>query len=99
MQELVLTLIPIVVAGLTTWVYDKLKQGVTLLDKAPAFVAQIAVAVIAFGLTKASVVLGVSLSTTDIGALTSGDVQALLSASLAYLFHAGKQAKAIREGR
>lgn len=99
MTELIGILIPIVVAGATTFVFDKLKDGLTILDRAPAFVKQVIVAIVAFGLTKASVFLGVSLSTTDIAALSSADLSALLSASLAYVFHTGKQAKMAREGR
>ncbi len=98
MLELIGVLIPIVVAALTTFLFDKLKDGVTLLDKAPAWVKQVIVAVVAFGLTKASLFLGVTLSTDDITAITSTDLSALLSASLSYLFHAGKQAKLLREG-
>jgi len=97
--DLVAVLIPIVVAGVTTFVFDRLKAFVSILDDAPAMVKQVVVAALAFGLTQASVALGVALSTTDITAFTNADVSALLSAGLAYLFHAGKQAKLVREGR
>lgn len=97
--DLIATLIPIVVAGLTTWAFDRLKGFVSIIDDASPVIKQVAVAVIAFFLTQASVALGVALSTTDITAFTEADVSALLSAGLAYLFHAGKQAKLLREGR
>ena len=97
--DLVAVLIPIVVAGVTTVAFDKLKAFIGVLDEAPAMVKQLVVATFAWGLTQASVALGVALSTTDITAFTSADVSALLSAGLAYLFHAGKQAKLVREGK
>lgn len=97
MLELVGILIPILVAALTTFLFDKLKDAITLLDDAPAWVKQAIVAIVAFGLTKGSLFLGITLTTTDITAMPPADLSALLSASLSYLFHAGKQAKQIQE--
>ncbi len=98
MLDFVTVLIPIIVAGLTTVIFDGLKRALAVLDTAPAIVKQALVAVMAVALTKAAAFFGLTLSTTDIGALNPEDIQALASAALAYLFHAGKQAKALREG-
>jgi hypothetical protein len=91
-------LIPIIVAGLTTIIFDGLKRGLDVLDNAPMLVKQALVAVLAVALTKAAAALGIVLSTSDVYALNPEDISALASAGLAYLFHAGKQNKAIREG-
>jgi hypothetical protein len=99
MMDFVTVLIPIFVAGITTLLFDGVKNFVAILDDAPAIVKQAAVAVIAVALTKAAAFFGISLSTTDIAGLNPDDISALASAALAYLFHAGKQAKALREGR
>ena len=95
MNDLIITLLPILVAGVTTYAFDALQKGVTLLDKLPALAKQLLVASLAFGLTKASVVLGVQLTTVDPTSLTQGDLSALISASLAYVFHLGGKTKAV----
>src|SRR5690606_9511548 len=99
MLELVAVLIPIVVAGVTTWLFDRLKEALAIVDEAPAMVKQALVAVVAFGLTKLSIMLGVTLTSADVTMLTEADLAGLLSAGLSYLFHNGKQAKLAREGR
>lgn len=94
MQDLILTLIPVLVAGLTQYVVELLQKAVTLLDRLPALAKQVLVVAVAFGLTKAAAFLGVTLTTTDLQLLGSQDIQALLSAALAFLFHSQFKAKA-----
>lgn len=96
-MELITVLIPIVVGAATTWLFDRFKQGLALLDDAPAVVKQIAVAVLAFGLTQLAALLGITLSTHDIAGLTPTDISTILSALIAYLLHSGKQNTAIME--
>jgi hypothetical protein len=95
LAELLPVLLPIIVAGLTTVLFEKFQDALTALEKAPAIVKQVAVALLAFGLTKAAAFLGVAITTGDPGALTPQDFNALLSAGLAYLFHQGVKAKAL----
>ena len=59
MRDLLMLLIPVIVASLTTILFEKFQQGLTLLDKAPAYAKQILVTVLAFGLTKLAALLGV----------------------------------------
>lgn len=94
MMDLLATLIPVLVAGVTQYLVQALKKFVTIVDDFPALVKQLIVVLVAFGLTKASLVLGVTLGTTDLAALGSEDVSALLSAALAFLFHGQAKAKA-----
>lgn len=89
-MELITILVPIVIGAATTQLFDLFKRGVTLLDKAPTVVKQVAVAVLAFGLTKLSALLGIQLSTTDIAGLTATDISTILSALIAYLLHNSK---------
>jgi len=95
MRDLVMLLIPVVVASLTTILFEKFQQGLTVLDKAPSYVKQVLVTVLAFGLTKLAALLGVSLSTTGIVDLKPEDFSALLSSGLAFLFHNGAKTKAL----
>lgn len=94
MADLIATLIPVLVAGVTQYLVQVLKKFVTLVDGFPALAKQVIVVLVAFGLTKASLALGVTLGTTDLTALGSEDVSVLLSAALAFLFHGQAKAKA-----
>lgn len=89
-MELITILVPIVIGAATTQLFDLFKRGVTLLDKAPTVVKQVAVAVLAFGLTKLGAMLGIQLSTTDIAGLTATDISTILSALIAFLLHNSK---------
>lgn len=85
------TLLPIVVGALTFVGFEGLQKLVSVIDKLPATVKQIAVGVIAYGLTAGAGALGVHLSSTNIAGLTSQDLSTLISAGLAYAFHLGAQ--------
>jgi len=95
MRDLLMLLIPVIVASLTTILFEQFQKGLTLLDKAPAWTKQILVTVLAFGLTKLAALLGVSLSTTGVVDLKPEDFSALLSSGLAFLFHNGAKTKAL----
>src|SRR5690606_17657459 len=97
MLDFLTVLIPIIVAGLTTVLFDGLKRLLGILDAAPALLKQAIVAVLAVALTKVSALLGIALSTNDMGAISVTYISALASAAVVYLFHAGKQAKALGE--
>jgi len=94
-NELLPVVLPIIVAGLTTVLFEKFQQGITALEKSPAIVKQLTVAVLAYGLTKAAAVTGVALTSGDPAALTAQDFNALLSSGLAFLFHQGTKSKAL----
>lgn len=96
MTEFLTFMLPILVAAVTTYLFEGLQKVVALIDGLPAVVKQVAVAAIAFGLTKLSVLLGIQLTTTDVAGLQPADVSALASAGLAYVFHLGQQAKAMK---
>jgi hypothetical protein len=85
MKDLFMFMIPIVVAAVLVPLYDKIKKGVSLLDGLPAPVTQIIVGVSAWLFTKA-VAAGIALTGADLTTLTQGDVGALASAGLAYVF-------------
>ena len=95
MRDLLMLLIPVIVASLTTILFEQFQKGLTLLDKAPAWTKQILVTVLAFGLTKLAALLGVSLSTTGVVDLKPEDFSALLSSGLAFLFHNGAKTKTL----
>lgn len=95
-MELLTVLIPIVIGAATTWLFDLFKKGLTLLDRTPPVVKQILVAVLAFGLTKATALFGITLSTGDIAGLTATDISTLLSAIVAYMLHTNKQQSEIK---
>lgn len=87
-------LLPILVAGLTTTVFEYFQKLLGVVERLPAIAKQAAVAVIAYGLTYAGVQLGVTIA-PDVSAVTAEDFSALLSAGLAFLFHQGAKTKAL----
>lgn len=95
LNELLPLVLPVVVAFLTQHGFELLQRGLVILNKAPVIIKQVAVVVIAFGLTKLSIMLGVDLPTTDIAGLAAEDLSALIAAGFAYAFHAGAKAKAV----
>lgn len=85
--------LPVLVASLTMWGFERVQDLIALVDALPAFAKQIAVVVIAYMLTAAGAALGVTIS-TDLAAITPADLSALLSAGLAFVFHQGVKTKA-----
>lgn len=94
LQGLLTTLIPIVVAALTTTGFEYLQKLVTIIDALPAMAKQVIVGVSAYLLTAAAAALGVHLVGGDITTLNPGDISALASATLAFIFktHANQKA-------
>ncbi len=93
MTEFLTYILPVVVAAVATGAFEYFQKAVALLNALPAIAKQVIVALATFGLTKLAVFLGITLSVLDPTQLTSGDVSALISAGLAYVFHLGKQTK------
>jgi hypothetical protein len=93
LTALILYLIPLVVASLTTPIYEVLQKSLALLQRLPAVVTRVLVGLLAFGLTKIAA-FGIALTSTDVTLLTNQDVGALFSAGLAYLFHLSDRQKA-----
>jgi hypothetical protein len=98
MQDFAIGLLPvllqILVAGLTTTVFEYFQKLLLVVERLPAIAKQASVAVIAYGLTYAGVQLGVTIA-PDVSAVTADDFSALLSAGLAFLFHQGAKTKAL----
>ena len=90
--ELLATLLPIIVAGLTTVAAEYLQQANAWIAARGPFVKRVVVVTVAFYLTKLSA-MGVELTGTDVTALTEGDIGAILSAALAFVFHLGDKVK------
>mgnify|MGYP006908232858 CR=1 FL=1 len=90
--ELLATLLPIIVAGLTTVASEYLQRANEWVAARGPFVKRIVVVTVAFYLTKLSA-MGVALTGTDVTALTEGDIGAILSAGLAFVFHLGDKVK------
>lgn len=85
MQDFIFFLIPVIVAALSTTIAELIQKANSFIDKLPAWAKQVAVAAIAYGLTKASALLGAPV----------GDPQAMLAAALSYVFHLGFKAKKV----
>lgn len=85
MNDLFLFMVPIIVAAVLVPLYDKIQKGIGLLDGLPVPLTQIIVGLSAWAVTKAAAV-GIALTGVDVTTLTQGDVGALASAGLAFLF-------------
>lgn len=85
-------LLPVIVAALTTVLFEQIQKAVAFLDAMPAITKQVSVVVITYGLTAAGAALGVTLS-TDLAAITPEELSALLSAGLAFVFHGSMKTK------
>jgi hypothetical protein len=98
MKDFITFLLPIVVAGVTTYLAELLQKAVSVIDALPAVAKQVLVAALAFGLTKGALFLGVQLTSTDLASLAgnTGDITALTSAALAYVFHLGTTIKVVK---
>lgn len=89
LASLLAMIAPVVVGSLTTVVMQLLKNISSMINGLPSYGKQLVVTLIAFGLTTAAGVLGIHLSTTNVSALSSTDVQSLLSSIVAILIHTG----------
>jgi hypothetical protein len=96
MKDLLTMLLPVIVAALTNLIYEYFQKAVALLQKLPAPVTRILVGVLSYGLTVATVKLGVVLSVADPTMLSQADMAALASAGLSYVFHLGDQTKKLQ---
>lgn len=86
-------LIPLLVAVLTTIAVQGVQKASETVDRLPAMVKRVAVGLIAWGLTYLASKAGITLSTSELGALNEADISALLSAGLAYVFHLSDKLK------
>lgn len=87
--------LPVLVAGLTTLIAGLLFKLNTALETMPDLLKRVIVPIIASLLTLLSTKLNVVLQGHDLATLMPADVQALLSAAIAYLFHSQDKQKAI----
>lgn len=98
LRELMATMLPVVVAALTTLSMEGLQRVLAWVHRLPAVAKRVVVVLLSFVLTRVALVVGAPLGVVDVTALGEADVSALLSGSLAYLFHLGDQARAARGG-
>ncbi len=92
MIDLVQYLGPLLAAWLTVPVLGWIKGWLSLLDRAPAPVQQVAALLTAFGLAKLGAWIDVFLP-GELQLFTGESLEALVTAGLAFAFHAGKKAK------
>ena len=83
---------PTVAGLLTVPILSGIKRLVTVIDRAPAAVKQVLAILIAFGLTKLGELAQVALP-GELSLFTGSDVEALLSAAIAFGVHAGQKAR------
>jgi len=82
---------PLLVGLLTVPIMGLVKQAVGFLDSMPAAVQQIVAVLIAFGLTQLGGLANTILP-EGLALFTGADIEALLSAGIAFAVHAGKKA-------
>jgi hypothetical protein len=85
MKDFLSFILPIVVGALVVPLYDAVQKFVSILNGLPPYITRMLVGATAFGVTKLAA-MGIALTGADITALTQGDVGALASAGLAYVF-------------
>jgi hypothetical protein len=85
MKDFLGFILPIVVGALVVPLYDGVQKMVGLLNGLPPYVTRVLVGATAFLISK-GVTAGIALTGADVTSLTSGDVGALASAGLAFLF-------------
>lgn len=85
---------PTIVGILTVPVMNGIKRLVSFVDGWPAALQQITAVLIAVGLTELGQLLSVALP-GDLALFTGADVEALLSAAMAFGIHAGKKARGL----
>ena len=88
---------PLVSGYLTKWIMNGLKNMSTLVDRLPTAAKRVVVTLIASLITFVFGFLGVTLTDTTFSALNEPQIQALLSAAFAMIFHDGEKVKAVAE--
>jgi len=88
MDQILSLALPLIVGSITVPIFGKLKDLVTVIDGLPPIVQRLAVLGVASGLTWGSGQLGVMLP-TDLALWTPDTTEMVLSAGIAFAFHAG----------
>lgn len=92
---LVGVIFPVASAYLVKWLMNVLKNASTLVANARDEVKQVLVVLIATVISIVFGFFGIQVTGTTFDALTATDVQALLTAALAMVFHNGKKLKEV----
>jgi hypothetical protein len=92
-KDFLMFILPIIVGAIVVPLYDLVQKFVSVLNGLPPAITRILVGGTAFLVSK-GVALGLVLTGADVTALTQGDVGALASAGLAYLFKLADKPKA-----